>query len=826
MPIDYSRLQGASAGGPLIEPRQIFASLPLDRARYPYMRDVQGETLERWFDRRHEGDLVLKMNTGGGKTVVGLLALQSSLNEGAGPALYLCSDNYLVEQVTNEAAALGIDYTTEPRSAEYRTAQAICITNIYRLFNGRTVFGLAADSRLPIGTVLIDDAHACLATVRSQFRLSVPSAIPAYKELFDVVYPSLEQQSRGRAEELRSGDPFASMPVPPWAWTAEQARIVPILARAASQDTNLGFVWPLVRDVLHLCRVAVSAREIQIAPLCVPVAAVPSFRQARRRLYLTATLADDSVLVTDFDADASTVAKPIVPTSASDIGDRLILSPLETHPALDHSTLRHFLKGVSATHNTVVIAPSDKSARGWADVADRICTADTIGQAIDDLRAGHVGLVVFSNRYDGVDLPGSACRILVIDGLPSYASPLELAEAEMVDGTEQIARSQMQRVEQGMGRGVRSNDDFCVVVLSDLRLADEVWSNGERHFTPATAAQLQLSRQVVKQLKGADLDEFRSAIDSVINRDPGWVGVSRSVVAPLKSSTESTISALAIAERRAFDRAESGRPLDAVDALRATFLDLDRPTRGWAKQLAATYLFATDPVAANALQASAREDNRAAFRPLGFQPSRAQSKANRPQGELARQWLVDRYTSPDRLLLSVEALLDRLRPDPATTADFERAMAELAQLLGFEGSRPEQEEGVGPDVLWSLGELRYLVIECKSGSISDVIHKTELAQLGHSADWFHATHDSSCSATPVILHPARQCGPAAVAAPDMRVLTFAKLDALRDAVRGFATALSTQPTFETSAINERLAAADLHANGFVDRWTVHIRAAT
>lgn len=104
MPLDFSKLTVDDGGGRLIDPRQIFASLPLDRSKYPYMRDVQGEVLEGWFKRRDDRDLVIKMNTGGGKTVVGLLALQSTVNEGAGPALYLTPDNLLANQV-NEAGS-------------------------------------------------------------------------------------------------------------------------------------------------------------------------------------------------------------------------------------------------------------------------------------------------------------------------------------------------------------------------------------------------------------------------------------------------------------------------------------------------------------------------------------------------------------------------------------------------------------------------------------------------------------------------------------------------------------------------------------------------
>ena len=98
MPIDFSKL-AAGQHPPLISPRDVFAALPGRAAGFGYLRDVQGQVLDAWARRRTERDLLIKMNTGTGKTAVGLLMLQSSLKEGSGPALYVSPDNYLALQV-------------------------------------------------------------------------------------------------------------------------------------------------------------------------------------------------------------------------------------------------------------------------------------------------------------------------------------------------------------------------------------------------------------------------------------------------------------------------------------------------------------------------------------------------------------------------------------------------------------------------------------------------------------------------------------------------------------------------------------------------------
>ena len=92
-------------------PRDLFMALPNKNKSYSYPRDVQTEVWNQWFDNRNEKNNIIKMNTGSGKTVVGLMILKSCLLEGIGPAVYVVPDNYLVNQVVEEAGRIGIKVT-------------------------------------------------------------------------------------------------------------------------------------------------------------------------------------------------------------------------------------------------------------------------------------------------------------------------------------------------------------------------------------------------------------------------------------------------------------------------------------------------------------------------------------------------------------------------------------------------------------------------------------------------------------------------------------------------------------------------------------------
>ena len=86
--VDFDKLRTKKKTVNVIEPSEIFRRLPKP-AGINDLYTSQAEVLQSWFERRKEKDVVLKLHTGGGKTLVGLLIGQSTLNETKEPVLYL-----------------------------------------------------------------------------------------------------------------------------------------------------------------------------------------------------------------------------------------------------------------------------------------------------------------------------------------------------------------------------------------------------------------------------------------------------------------------------------------------------------------------------------------------------------------------------------------------------------------------------------------------------------------------------------------------------------------------------------------------------------------
>jgi replicative superfamily II helicase len=99
--VDFEQLRKARAKAPALSPREIFTRLPKP-AGINDLYASQAEVLDQWFERRPERDLVLKLPTGGGKTLVGLLIGQSALNEKQGPVVYFAPTTQLVQQALHK----------------------------------------------------------------------------------------------------------------------------------------------------------------------------------------------------------------------------------------------------------------------------------------------------------------------------------------------------------------------------------------------------------------------------------------------------------------------------------------------------------------------------------------------------------------------------------------------------------------------------------------------------------------------------------------------------------------------------------------------------
>jgi hypothetical protein len=447
---------------------------------------------------------------------------------------------------------------------------------------------------------------------------------------------------------------------------------------------------------------------------------------------------------------------------------------------------------------------------------------DSLTAGVDLMRTDpKLGLVVLINRYDGVDLPGDACHVLVVDGLPEAMSGTERIDQAALVGSELLVARQVQRLEQGMGRATRSNDDHCVVFLLGRRLAERLYSADAREcFSPATRAQIELSEKVAEQLHGTALDALREAALQCLNRDSQWVAISRAQLAPLRYPP-AKVSEIAIASREAFDHAAMG---DFTAALTSSQRAINAATgsseRGYLMQQFAAYQHQVNPALAQQTQKAANKLNRSVLRPLGGVDYEKLSAPTSEQGAGATAYLQGRYASGNQLVIGLNALIDDLSWECKADV-FEQAWADLADHLGFSGQRPERDTGRGPDDLWALTDGSFHVIEAKNQvDASHPVYKKHAEQLSNAMDWFRGIYGRQANAAPVIVHPRAAFDRHAAIPTGCRVVTTSKLTELKDALRSLAVGLAADDTFRDAASTGRLLASlRLTPAEFIRRYT-------
>lgn len=721
-----------------IDPLEIFEGLTL-RGTIENIWEPQAEALRAWHKARASADSVVQMNTGGGKTLVGLLIAQSLVNETQGRVVYVCPTNQLVEQTARQARASGFTPAlyyagTRENHESYEAGDTFCITNYAAVFNGRSVF---ADQGL--SSLVLDDAHVAEGTIRNQFTISIPRAHALFGKTLDLFRPHFANTCFAARLQDVADNRWGAMVYTPMFITwkhADELRQL-LLEHGVDDDTQLKFAWSHLSEHLNRCCVLLSHSRIEITPPLLPLHNLPYFDATVHRVYLTATLPSQAAFIRTFGVAQPTV---ICPKGKSGDAQRLFIFT----PGKDDDAQRDEAKKIVEGTKSCVITPSGKRAEKWVPPAE-----------VYDGEEGDAGIRAFAKskeplmlalpaRYDGIDLPGDACRILILDGLPTGEGLLDrfIDEGVRVEAIRQVHTAT--RIVQAIGRIFRSNTDHGAVLICGSEL--QAWLRGakNRSFLPALLQQqvglgMELAKQVV-----ADETSYDELLRALLDGDPNWDELYREYIDQFKIASEQTPTSwhteFLLKERAAFQQLWSGQFGRAADL----YGEVEQEAEPKDPRMAAWYshwrglcqLCAGDQQ--NALNAFLLAGN---VRVELGRPSIERDKMFKgPEvntiGFQASQIAKSYRTKRVPLLASLAKLKGTLvYGEP--TKPVEEAVRALGAFMGLYASRPEKGEGTGPDVLWEgEGAIVAAGFDLKTGKKENGEYdKEEIGQSLNHAEW-------------------------------------------------------------------------------------------
>lgn len=272
-------------------------------------------------------------------------------------------------------------------------------------------------------SIVLDDAHACIDSIRDACTLKLSYKHGAYPELRDLFDPDLRAQGPGTLAEMKENNKWEPiLPVPYWAWIDKADDVAAILARH-SDTKEVKFAWQLLKDSLRNCHCVFSGTELEIHPHVPPLDQFGSYAEAECRIFMSATVTDDSFWVKGLGLEASVIASSLAYEDEKWTGEKMILIPSLIDPRLERSLIVKMFgePKEKRTIGVVALCPGDERTKDWAQYGAVVCESKDIYDQIANLRdegGDRTKAVVLSNRSDGIDLPDGACRILIMDSKP------------------------------------------------------------------------------------------------------------------------------------------------------------------------------------------------------------------------------------------------------------------------------------------------------------------------------------------------------------------------------------------------------------------------
>lgn len=722
-------------------PLDIFKTLTL-RGSIENIWEPQAEALKGWHKLRAQTDVVVQMNTGGGKTLVGLLMAQSLVNEMNKRVLYIVANNQLVEQTAKRAHEIGLQPATRYRSdwtnqEAFQSAETFCITNYAAVFNGFSTF---ADK--DVAALIFDDAHVAEGTIRDQFTIKVPRKSALFAEILKLYRPHFVNTiGAARLDDIVRENEATLLFVPMFVvWKHAQELRKLFVDAGVAGDANMKYAWNYLADHLNHCCVLISSSTIEISPPVTPLHALPYFADSVRRVYLTATLPSDSAFARTYGLAQPEVVRP--GGKSGDAQRLFVFAPGETDKVQRVCAIK-----LVESRKACVISPSTNKAAQWVPPS-----------VVFEKDSGHEGIETFCKstepqllglvaRYDGIDLAGDACRVLILDRLPKG----ELLFDRFIDEGVRIDSIRLghtaTRVVQAIGRIFRSNTDHGAVILVGPDLLDWIRNPSNRAFLPELIQkQVSLGIELTKKVKLGEVT-WGELLEAVISGDPNWDELYNEHIAQFEVNAAANLNPwfppLLLEERKAFEFLWDGNYGHAI----ASFAQIariankhDRRLGAWYQHLeGCAHLCADDRASAVAAFTAASLVRSELGRPSEhrdkmFKPPKADS-ISKQSLRLASDYRKRRVN----MLSEIESVLVDLEYND-DTKPAENAMRQLGTLLGLESSRPDDETDTGPDVLWcGAGEIEAWGFELKTGkAVGTEYSKSEISQSHDHRNWLAA----------------------------------------------------------------------------------------
>lgn len=687
------------------DPLQIFNGLTL-RGNIENIWATQTEALSEWHGARQESDLVIQMNTGGGKTLVGLLVAKSLANETGGRVIYACPTKQLIEQTSKRATECSLEVAQYmdgqwTNREIYESAKGPCLTTYAALFNGKSIF-----LRDSIDAIIFDDAHVAYNSVRSAYTIVYERESEEASKIASLFGRYFLKNHSERFKGLWQNNSTDILVAPCFEVRRSSESLKShLLTAGIEKDKNNLFAWEHLKDNIADCAISFSRRGVEITPASLPVNLLPLFEKRTRRVYLTATIPSSTEFRRTFGVS---VPRTITPKGKSGEAQRLFVFPEGENDAERQSRSLELANQEKAA----ILVPSNPRAENWKDHG-QVFERHHGQKRIDEFcKSEQNEKLILVARFDGIDLPGKSCRILILDGLPRGSSNIDRFCAEMLRSDEWAASTVAIRLIQGIGRIFRSNTDHGAVILADDEIQRWLTTPKNLKYFPTLLQQQILLGNALREKVEQNEISWPDAIEAVLEGDAEWdkfyeINV-KTFEPELPPEQDDWLSEVSTREHEAYLLLWKGNSTGAATAYESLAHECrvkDPGLSAWYWHWAGSAWMKHQDNSVEAARCFINAANNRAIlgRPRSTPSELISSQAAPVVTAQARSIKSLLESKGGKVISATSKALGNLKYGKPT-APTEEAIKEIGTLLGFDAARPDtrDEEGLktGPDIIW------------------------------------------------------------------------------------------------------------------------------
>lgn len=721
-------------------PEELYLSgtLPRTSAAVDSLWLHQGDVIRAYAEGHQDTpDLALELPTGTGKTLPGLLIAEWVRRKTAGPVIYATPTKQLARQVAGTAEREGIPVAVLTGAAKHwnpadevsvEGGEAIGLTTYSAIFN--------SSPKLPEAQLLIfDDAHAGEQFVGNEYGISIRryDDEDAYFKVLEALKPFLFELLIQRLEG--EPDPGAHHQVRLILPAIDQEALAKLDAVLAGLPKPHSYKLAMIRSGLAACCVYLSYGGIQIRPMIPPTYENHIYAHAKQRIYLSATLGSGGELERAF-GRRNIVRMPLPTKTPPRSGRRLFVFPdlVKGGDAVGLTKQIVGLMDKALVLSQETVANSEAAAKALAGDDVPVSGRDDLERhGLESFGEASTGVLGLANRYDGLDLPGDACRIVVLGGKPDAVGLQERFLSERAEANAALAERLRTRIVQGAGRCTRGPNDYAVVVVLGSDIV-KYFSRPEnlKSLEPELQAEVEFGWQ---NSKGANPEEVIENVQMFLEHGGDWREQGEPAVAEFRQDAvkveppgTDALGKAAALEVEAWQLAFAGDWIGASEKLQGAAPhvgpDATRGYRGLLLYLAGVWLHlgAQDETQRSHARQLIREAGLAANRGTWLKEMRdlpgAEDVPLVPEDVAAVNQVVARLRGrlkQKQITADLTEIQEALAQDEATR--YEHGLTTLGSFLGAEASKPKGQGRC--DSAWVWGTAIWMTIEAKSEERGD-----------------------------------------------------------------------------------------------------------